>query len=112
MFWYWQGKYDKFFGLREALAQTKELLEKDEVNIAEAAFQTGNLFVRADIIEKKGNLINLIEVKAKSWDGIEDSFTSKDGKSTNAAIRPYLYDVAFQKYVIVKALGESVKPGR
>ena len=70
---------------REAIEQTKELLEKDEVNIAEAAFQTGNLFVRADIIEKKGNLINLIEVKAKSWDGIEDSFTSKDGKSTNIA---------------------------
>ena len=89
---------------REAIEQTKELLEKDEVNIAEAAFLTGNLFVRADIIEKKGDLINLIEVKAKSWDGIEDSFISKNGKSTNTGIRPYLYDVAFQKYVIVKSL--------
>ena len=52
------------------------------------------------------NVINLIEVKAKSWNPLEDSFEAKNGKSTNKAIRPYLYDVAFQKYVIVQALKE------
>ena len=76
------------------------------MHIAEAAFRNGNLFVRADIIEKQGNIINLIEVKAKSWHPEEDSFLAKNGKSTNNAIRPYLYDVAFQKYVVEKALKE------
>lgn len=90
----------------EAVRQTKELLSQENVNIAEAAFLVGNMFVRADIIEKKGDVINLIEVKAKSWNPLEDTFVSKNGKSTNKAIRPYLYDVAFQKYVIVNALKE------
>ena len=50
----------------EAVRQTKELLSQENVNIAEAAFLVGNMFVRADIIEKKCDVINLIEVKAKS----------------------------------------------
>ena len=89
-----------------ALKKTKDLLKQENVNIAEGAFRVGNMFVRADIIEKKGNAINLIEVKAKSWNSMEDSFVAKNGKSTNKAIRPYLYDVAFQKHVIVQALKE------
>ena len=89
-----------------AVKKTKELLTQDDVNIAEGAFRSDNMFVRADIIEKKGDIINLIEVKAKSWNSIDDSFVAKNGKSTNKAIRPYLYDVAFQKYVIVKSLKE------
>ena len=90
----------------EAIKMTKELFGQENVNIAEAAFRSGNLFVRADIIEKQGNIINLIEVKAKSWHPEEDSFLAKNGKSTNNAIRPYLYDVAFQKYVLEKAWKE------
>lgn len=90
----------------EAIKMTKELFGQENVNIAEAAFRSGNLFVRADIIEKQGNIINLIEVKAKSWHPEEDSFLAKNGKSTNNAIRSYLYDVAFQKYVLEKALKE------
>ena len=90
----------------DAIAKTIEQLKQENVNIAEAAFRVGNMFVRADIIEKKGNVINLIEVKAKSWNPREDSFEVKNGKSTNKAIRPYLYDVAFQKYVIVQSMKE------
>ena len=89
-----------------ALKKTKDFLQYENVNIAEAAFRVGNMFVRADIIEKKSDVINLIEVKAKSWNPLKDSFVAKNGKSTNKAIRPYLYDVAFQKYVIVQALKE------
>ena len=40
--------YDK------ALERTISLFDRPEINIAEAAFRFGNLFVRADIIEKKG----------------------------------------------------------
>ena len=91
-------------GYDEAVEKTKELFKHDTINIAEAAFRSGNLFVRADIVEKKGNDITLIEVKAKSWDQ-DSSFMGKRG-GTESKIRPYLYDVAFQKYVVIKALKE------
>ena len=64
----------------DAVAKTIEQLKQENVNIAEAAFRVGNMFVRADIIEKKGNVINLIEVKAKSWNPREDSFEAKKRK--------------------------------
>ena len=81
----------------DAIRKTKELLSQDNVNIAEAAFLKDNMFVRADIIEKKGDVINLIEVKAKSWNPLEDTFISKNERSTNKAIRPYIYDVASER---------------
>ena len=91
-----------------ARRRTDALMLLDEVNIAEAAFSWGNCFVRADIIEKKGKVINLIEVKAKSWDPRKDSFWMKKAKAkVETNIRPYVYDVAFQKYVIQNALGSE-----
>ena len=85
------------------LQKTIDLLTQDNVVIFEAAFQYQNLFIRADIIEKKGSRINLLEVKSKSFDGRDsnDMLTKKgflDSKWTE-----YVYDVAFQKYVITKA---------
>ena len=91
-----------------AVEKTKELFKNENINIAEAAFRSGNLFVRADIIEKKGNDITLIEVKAKSWKPDADFIATK-GRTrgcVNRNILPYLYDVAFQKYVVMKALKE------
>ena len=85
---------------------TSRLVKRDEVNIAEAAFRWKNCFIRADIIEKKGNHIHLIEVKAKSWNENVDSFVgSRDKNRVDSDIRDYVYDVAFQKYIIQKALG-------
>lgn len=97
-------------GYDQSVASTTELFKRDVVNIAEAAFRWESCFVRADIIEKKGNLINLIEVKAKSWNPAEDSFMQKRGKDkVNSDILEYVYDVAFQKYVIQNALGPLFK---
>ena len=87
----------------DALDWTNRLLKKDKVNIAEAAFKWGRCFVRADIIEKKGKEINLIEVKAKSW---EDGKPFQKNGQTDSDMREYLYDLAFQKYVIQNALDE------
>lgn len=94
-------------GYEKPLERTIELLKCQDVNIAEAAFSWGNCFVRADIIEKKGNVINLIEVKAKSWTTNRE-FT-KGPDTVDPAIREYVYDVAFQKYVIQNALGPEFK---
>lgn len=87
-----------------ALDKTRELLESD-CTIYEAAFAYQQLFVRADIIVKTGNLIHLIEVKAKSIDSSDekDSLYWKKDNGLRGKWKPYIYDVAFQKYVIQNA---------
>ena len=88
-----------------SLSRTQELMLQERVNIAEAAFRYGNLFVRVDVLKRDGNVIDLIEVKAKSWDPDEDKFINDNG-CVVTKIRPYVYDVAFQKYVVTLALHE------
>ncbi len=95
-------------GYDAPVKKTMELLKQQNVTIAEAAFRFGNCFVRVDILEKKGNVINIIEVKAKSWNSEEKSFTDKKN-NVSSEIRPYVYDVAFQKYVVENAL-KSIFP--
>ena len=87
--------------MRTSLAKTQELLKKDEVIIYETAFLHENLFIRADLVVKKEKNIQLIEVKAKSFDSTGDSFTGKNGIKSDW--EPYVYDAAFQKYVIQKS---------
>ena len=79
------------------------------VAIAEAAFSFEDLFVRTDLFLEENNTIKLLEVKAKSWDEtVEFLKTFKRGaKAGKTAIDPewreYMYDIAFQKYVVQKA---------
>ncbi|MBN1131837.1 MAG: DUF2779 domain-containing protein [Bacteroidales bacterium] len=87
----------------EAVEQTNVLLEQEHVVIFEAAFRYNNLFIRADILEKNGNSINLVEVKSKSFDGDDAVFIGKRSGRIAPGWQPYLFDVAFQKYVIMKA---------
>ena len=91
----------------EALEQTNDLLKRENVIIFEAAVQYDDLFIRADILEKRGNTFYLYEVKAKSVgkDGRKVFLTQK-GKLTSKW-KPYLYDVAFQKHVIQNAFPEG-----
>ena len=80
--------------------QTNELLKRDTVVIYEAAFKSGNLFVRTDILVKKGNDIELIEVKAKSYDPIDDNiFIGKKGGIVSSW-KAYLFDLTFQHHVV------------
>ena len=87
-----------------SLARTQELMQQQQVNIAEAAFRYGNLFVRVDILKRDGNHIELIEVKAKSWDPNDKFEGTRPKGCVQSGIRPYVYDVAFQKYVVTHAL--------
>lgn len=90
-----------------ALQQTEQLLQRDKVVIAEAAFGIGNMFIRADIVRKDGKHIDLIEVKAKSFNPETETWMGKRQKdSVQTEWREYLYDLAFQKYVITKAIPE------
>jgi len=101
--YYPEGIEIKERGYDIPLNKTRELLTKSNVVIFEGAFQYKNLFIRADIIEKKGENINLFEVKSKSFSGSDyKDMLSKKG-FLNSDWSDYIYDVAFQKYVITEA---------
>ena len=86
------------------LRQTAELLAREEVVIFEATFRVGALLIRADIIRKRGNRIDLMEVKAKSYDSREGEAQIRGRTGIKADFKPKLYDVAFQRYVLAQAL--------
>ena len=91
----------------EAEAQTLELLKQDEVIIYEPAIRFENLFIRIDILIKRGSHFQLIEVKSKSFDtNAENPFLTKKG-TINSDSKSYLYDIAFQKYVLTKAFPQA-----
>ena len=91
------GSYD------DMVNQTSQLLQQDKVIIYEATIRYNNLLIRADLLVKDGNNVDLIEVKAKSFEGADsDTFLSKKGKLTSGW-KEYVYDVAFQKLVLMKA---------
>ncbi|HNX29870.1 MAG TPA: DUF2779 domain-containing protein [Syntrophomonadaceae bacterium] len=102
---YISGGHDiRTLDYEEALHQTAELLKQDQVIIYEAAFRYKQHFIRADILVKNQNKIDLIEVKAKSYDpGRDGDFLTKKG-GISSGWRSYLYDIAFQKHVVKHAL--------
>jgi hypothetical protein len=96
----------KTLDYREALEQTNALLANENAVIYEAAIKYQNLFIRADVLVKKGNRFYLHEVKAKSCDfNDETGFLSAKG-FLSSTWKPYVHDVAFQKYVLSKAFPE------
>lgn len=95
-------------GYEESLTETQQHIDAGITTIAEAAFRFENLFIRTDIFQifADKNQINLFEVKAKSHDSNDRFFSVKRGTGEVNGIRgewkPYLSDVAFQKYVLSK----------
>ncbi len=87
-------------GNAEAIARTQELLKQHTVTLYEAAIASGPFLVRVDVLRKVGDEVDLIEVKAKSFDSA-DPFVFKGARGGwVSGMRPYLEDVAFQKFVL------------
>lgn len=95
-----------------ALIATKEYLKNENIVIFEPAIYVDGMLIRADILIKKGNHFEVIEVKAKSIDGDEDGEHSTGGRSvfwkkrSNELDRkwvPYLEDIAYQTHVLKRA---------
>lgn len=102
----------------EAVRQTDELMKRKNVTIYEGAFRHEHFFIRADIIRKTGNTLELVEVKSIAIDpsdGIESFLRKTDWKKGVVGItggfREYMYDVAFQAMVVGLAYpGLMIKP--
>ena len=85
------------------LKLTNELLKQENVIIYEPAFLFDNCFIRADVLVKEGNKVDLIEVKSKSFGGTDSMDFLKANGNLDSGWQPYVYDVAFQKYVLMNA---------
>ncbi len=92
----------------EALEETNRRIARGDRKIAEASVRFENLFIRTDLLEidTSKKAIRFYEVKSKSWDA-SDKFCSLDREGNIRGLqtewKSYLYDVAFQKYVLIKA---------
>jgi hypothetical protein len=90
-----------------ALQETQQKREAGgRVVIAEAAFRFEHCFIRADIIVEEGKTIHLYEVKAKCWeegDSLLKANKSGEVSGLQGNWMMYLYDLAFQKWVIQRA---------
>jgi len=86
----------------KSLRETDELLQQEEVTIYEAAIKFEHCFILVDVLEKKGNCINLIEVKSKSWEPGE-TFKYARSDHIHSDWQEYLFDVAFQTWVARQA---------
>ena len=84
--------------------QTSELLKQENVVIYEAAFYFDDLFIRTDVLVKKGTHIKIIEVKAKSLDPSQPNNFVGKSKKLVGSWKPYLFDLAFQTYVTQRCL--------
>ncbi len=83
---------------KEAIEKTNEYLKQENCVLFEAAIQSGEKLIRVDILQKIGNKIDLIEVKAKSHD------TEDDKNKQEKLLAKYIEDVAFQYLVMTEAL--------
>lgn len=95
----------------DQIAHTKQLLEQSNVTIFEGTVQYGDWVARIDVIRKRGDKVELIEVKSKSYDSRQgapnEQWRGKPPKGNPLAlgpiypdILPYLQDVAFQTMLL------------
>lgn len=101
----------------EAATATLEALRDDRVVLFEATLLAGRRLARVDILDKRGDDIRLIEVKAKSWDSAANRARLDQGQRSAfwrargapallADWEEYLADVTFQVLLL-----EAVLPG-
>jgi hypothetical protein len=106
----------------EDFRRTLECLQRESVTLFEATLLAGRRLARADVLEKRGNTIRLVEVKAKSIDGDEHREILSDGgkgvfwtrrrkPQIVADWREKLEDVTFQVLLLEEMLpGVNVRP--
>lgn len=100
-------------------ANTLEQLKQENVTLFEATLLVGRRQARVDILEKKGNVVRLLEVKAKSFDGAEHARSLAEGKkgALRGMRKPYkirseweekFEDVTFQTILLEKLCPDLV----
>lgn len=103
-------------------ARTQEELRKENVTLFEATLLVGRQLARVDILEKRGDLVRLIEVKSSLFDGPKHSADIASGKhgifrtdrkphGIRSDWRDYFEDLTFQVLLLEKVLpGVTIEP--
>src|SRR5579863_10557722 len=84
----------------DAIETTRRFLDAGDCILFEAAVKSGQKLIRIDILKKSGNVLHLVEVKAKSHDTDDDPAESKKN------LKKYIEDVAYQYLVLSEAFPE------
>ena len=90
---------------KQAIEQTEKLLfENEKIILFEPAISTGQMLIRIDVLIKTNNHFQILEVKAKSHETVEED----EDKSTTQKkkLKEYIEDVAYQKLVLSEFLKE------
>ena len=114
-----EGREIGFESASEVAAQeTLRALAAENVTLFEGTLISGQKLARVDILIKRGNEFQLIEVKAKSYDGQEDAaakaegrpslFWKKKGGGIGSEWQEYLEDVAFQVLVLRELFPKAI----
>jgi Domain of unknown function(DUF2779) len=114
-----EGQEMKYGGAHEQAAQeTQKALAADKVTLFEATLLSNGKLARVDILKKSGNVFDLIEVKAKSYDSDENDaamdvgrpnlFRTKSGDGIITGWREYLEDVAYQVMVLQELFPKAI----
>jgi hypothetical protein len=114
-----EGKDMKYGGAHEQAAQeTLKALDADQVTLFEATLMSDGKLARVNILKKAGNIFDLIEVKAKSYDTEENDeavdagrpnlFRTKKGNGIIGDWQEYLEDVAYQVMVLQELFPKAV----
>jgi len=87
---------------QDAIVETAQYLQQTKAVIFEGAIQHNDFFIRIDIVRKDNNRIDIIEVKAKSYDSAKfhDQIFYNQNGTVKSGWLEYFYDLAFQYYVI------------
>ena len=89
---------------KEAKKQTALYLKKEYITLFEPYIESDQKLIRIDILNKKGNHYQLIEVKSKSYNSKEDPKAQKKG------LKEYIYDLAYQYLVLHEYLAQKDEP--
>ncbi|MGQ3890713.1 DUF2779 domain-containing protein [Legionella sp. CNM-4043-24] len=84
------------------LDATKRLLEAESITLFEAEVLHQGYLIRTDVLIKHQNHLRLVEIKSKSISSEEIKKIEKRDGTINADWKPYVADVAFQKWVLQK----------
>ena len=87
---------------QQQIIETQQWLANDTVTLFEPTITHGDCLIRVDVLRKRGNKVELIEVKSKSFDSQNNATLVE--KSTE--YRSYILDIAFQYWVLRQAFPE------
>lgn len=92
-------------GVEKAIEETKRELEKENVTLFEPVILAGQKLIRIDVLIKRGNHFEIIEVKSKSYDENKPILTKK--QTINSKWLDYIEDITFQTIAFQEAFPQA-----